>query len=79
MKKEEKKATTKRDIMRELTKKAIKARDEEVKKAKKEMTAPRIPGLNRKTLRKLIKRQKPLIKIRQRREAYKAKIIAGRT
>jgi hypothetical protein len=79
MKKEEKKATTKRQTMRDLEKKAVEARDKEAKAAKKEITkGVKIFGYNRKKIRALIKRQKPLIKAQQKQEAYKAKMIAAK-
>ena len=76
MKKEVKKKTnTKRDVMRDLVKKAIEARDGEVKEAKEEMKGARIPGLNRATVRKIIKRQRNAVKIQKKREFYKAKML----
>ena len=71
--------STKRQTMRDLEKKAVETRDKEAREAKKEITkGVKIFGCNRKKIRALIKRQKPLIKVQQKRETYKAKMIAAK-
>lgn len=48
----------KRQVMDELVKKAIAARDAEVESAKKELySTPKIPGMNRVAIRKIVKRK----------------------
>jgi transcription initiation factor TFIID subunit TAF12 len=70
--------STKRQTMQDLEKKAVETRDKEAKATKKEIAkGVKISGFNRKKIRALIKRQKPQIKVQQKREAYKAKKIAA--
>lgn len=66
------KQKTKRQIMIDLEKKAIAARDKAVKKAKKELYGgPKIPGVNRSTLRRWMKQHRKVLKVSTQNEKTK--------
>ena len=68
-----------KQITKDLEKKAIEARDKGARKAKNNSQAlPKIPGVNRATVRKYMKRQRAAAKIWMKKSAYAAKKTAER-